>query len=79
MDRGPYRVLRHPSYTGLLLVFLGVGVMAGNTAGAAGATGLLLIAVVYRIRIEERALVAALGDRYRHFAAHRARLVPFVW
>ncbi|UQU61441.1 hypothetical protein COUCH_20485 [Couchioplanes caeruleus] len=47
--------------------------------GAAGAFGLVLIALVLRIRIEERALVAALGDRYRRFAAGRARLVPFVW
>jgi protein-S-isoprenylcysteine O-methyltransferase Ste14 len=34
---------------------------------------------MYRIRIEERALNAALGDRYRDFAAGRARLVPFLW
>jgi protein-S-isoprenylcysteine O-methyltransferase Ste14 len=40
---------------------------------------LLLIAVIYRLRIEERALSAALGDRYREFAASRARLIPYVW
>jgi protein-S-isoprenylcysteine O-methyltransferase Ste14 len=79
VDRGPYRVLRHPSYTGLLLAFAGFGVMVGNWVSAVGSLGLLLIAVIYRLRIEERALSAALGDRYREFAATRARLIPYVW
>jgi protein-S-isoprenylcysteine O-methyltransferase Ste14 len=79
IDRGPYRVLRHPSYTGLLLIFAGVGVMVGNWLSAAGALVLVLIALIYRLRIEERALIATLGDRYREFAASRARLIPYVW
>jgi protein-S-isoprenylcysteine O-methyltransferase Ste14 len=79
IDRGPYRVLRHPSYTGLILMFAGVGLMIGNWVSAAGAVILILIALIHRLRIEERALNAALGDRYREFAASRARLVPYVW
>lgn len=79
VERGPYRVLRHPSYTGLLLVFAGVGLMVGNGVSAVGSVGLVLIAVVLRLRAEERALLAALGDRYRDFGASRARLVPYVW
>jgi len=79
VERGPYRVLRHPSYTGLLLVCAGCGLMVGNWVSAAGSLALLLTALVPRIRIEERALTAAMGDRYRRFAAGRARLVPFVW
>jgi protein-S-isoprenylcysteine O-methyltransferase Ste14 len=79
VDRGPYRVLRHPSYTGLLLAVAGVAVMVGNWVGVVGSVGLVLTVVVYRVRIEERALTAALGDRYREFAASRARLVPYVW
>jgi protein-S-isoprenylcysteine O-methyltransferase Ste14 len=79
VTRGPYRFLRHPSYTGLLLALAGVGLMVGNAVSAAGAAGLVLIAVLYRIRIEERALNAALGERYREFAASRARLIPYLW
>jgi protein-S-isoprenylcysteine O-methyltransferase Ste14 len=78
VDRGPYRVLRHPSYTGLLLAFVGCGLMLGNWVGAAGSVALLLVALLFRIRIEERALTAALGKSYRDFAANRARLIPFV-
>jgi protein-S-isoprenylcysteine O-methyltransferase Ste14 len=79
MEHGPYRLLRHPSYTGLLLVFAGTGLMAGNWAGTAGAVVVVLAALIYRLRIEEKALTATLGDRYRHFAASRARLIPHVW
>ena len=79
VTRGPYRVLRHPSYTGLLLAFVGGGLMLGNWVSTVGAVGLVLIAVIYRLRVEERALTAALGDRYREFAAGRARLIPYVW
>jgi protein-S-isoprenylcysteine O-methyltransferase Ste14 len=79
IDRGPYRFLRHPSYTGLLFMFAGVGLMIGNWVSAAGAVILILIALIHRLRIEERALNATLGDRYREFAASRARLIPYVW
>lgn len=79
VEGGPYRVLRHPSYTGLLLAIAGGGLMLGNWVSAVGAAGLVLIALIYRLRIEERALSAALGDRYREFAAGRARLIPYVW
>ena len=79
VTRGPYRFLRHPSYTGLLLIFAGIGLMVGNWVSAAGAVGLLLVAVLYRLRIEERSLNAALGERYREYAASRARLIPYIW
>ena len=79
VERGPYRVLRHPSYTGLLMALLGCGLMLGNWAAVPPSFVLLVIAVAYRIRIEESALTAALGDTYRRFAESRARLIPFVW
>ncbi|MBM2616627.1 isoprenylcysteine carboxylmethyltransferase family protein [Actinoplanes sp. LDG1-06] len=79
VDRGPYRWLRHPSYTGLLLVFAGAGPAFGNWLGAAASVSLILLALIYRIRIEESALTAAVGDRYTAFAATRARLIPYVW
>src|ERR1700712_2547055 len=79
VDRGPYRVLRHPSYTGLLLAFVGCGLMFGNWLGAVCSVLTVLVALLHRIRIEERSLNAALGERYADFASGRARLVPFLW
>jgi protein-S-isoprenylcysteine O-methyltransferase Ste14 len=76
---GPYRVLRHPSYTGLLLALAGLGLTAANWVSFAGVVVLPLAAVLWRIHAEERALLATLGDRYRAYAAQHKRLIPLVW
>jgi protein-S-isoprenylcysteine O-methyltransferase Ste14 len=76
---GPYRVLRHPSYTGLLLALAGLGLTAANWVSFAGVVVLPLAAMLWRIHAEERALLATLGDRYRAYAAQHKRLIPLVW
>lgn len=76
---GPYRYLRHPSYTGILLILLGIGISYGSWLSLAAITLLPLAGFINRIRVEEAALAAALGERYTSFAAGRKRLVPFVW
>ncbi len=79
VERGPYRWVRHPSYTGIIITFAGIGLALGNWA----ALGLLLVVptagLLVRIRFEERALLEGLGEPYRRFAAGRSRLVPGVW
>jgi protein-S-isoprenylcysteine O-methyltransferase Ste14 len=77
--RGPYRVLRHPSYTGIILAAIGIGLASANWADLAGLLLLTLTGLLWRIRIEEAALLATLGDRYRVYAAQHKRLVPLVW
>lgn len=76
---GPYRLLRHPSYTGFLLGFSGVGFFIGNWLSVAAILAGSLIGLSYRIAVEENTLEAEMGDRYRQFAATRKRLIPFVW
>jgi len=76
---GPYRLLRHPSYTGILLVSAGLGVAGANWVGVAGLVLLPLALTIWRIHIEETALLATLGDRYRSYAVHHKRLVPAIW
>ncbi len=76
---GPYRVLRHPSYTGFLLACTGVGLAAANWAALAAMVLLPLAVLLWRIRAEENALLTTLGDRYRAYAAQHKRLVPLVW
>ncbi len=79
IDTGPYRWVRHPSYTGLLVMLLGVGLALGNWGSLAILIVLPTIGVVARIRVEERALSDGLGEPYRRFAATRAHLIPGVW
>jgi protein-S-isoprenylcysteine O-methyltransferase Ste14 len=76
---GPYRWLRHPSYTGLLISLLGFGLTLGNWLSVLCILVLPLIGLVRRILVEEDALFAGLGQPYREFAANRKRLVPGVW
>ena len=76
---GPYRVLRHPSYTGFLLACAGVGLAAANWVALAVMVLLPLAVFFWRIHSEETALLATLGDRYRAYAAQHKRLVPLVW
>jgi protein-S-isoprenylcysteine O-methyltransferase Ste14 len=76
---GPYRVIRHPSYAALLLIVTAVGLFIGNWLSLACLTAATAGGLVFRIRIEERALMQSLGDGYRDYAATRKRLVPFIW
>jgi protein-S-isoprenylcysteine O-methyltransferase Ste14 len=76
---GPYRVIRHPSYAGLLLVIMAVGLFIGNWWSLVGLTVAMAGGLVFRIRVEERALLQNLGDGYRDYAATHKRLVPLIW
>ena len=76
---GPYRVLRHPGYAGGLLATIGIGVLYGNWLSLATIAVLFTVIVIWRIVIEERALLAVLDDKYGGYAAHHKRLIPLVW
>ncbi len=76
MSSGPYRVLRHPAYAGMLLANAGfVGYFASPTSIAGLA--LLAAAILWRIRVEEGVLFSS--SEYREFASSRGRLLPGVW
>ena len=79
VDTGPYRFVRHPSYTGLLLSCLGIGLTLDNWLALIIVVVLPTVALGIRIRVEERTLLAALGEPYAKFAATRSRLIPHVW
>ncbi len=77
--RGPYRLLRHPSYAGLLLAFAGLGLALGSWVSAAVAALTLFLGLLPRIRVEERALARAFGPDYEDYASHTDRVLPHVW
>lgn len=76
ISTGPYRVLRHPAYAGMLLANLGFVVYFASPESIAALT-LLVAAVLWRIRVEEGIL--AQSPQYRAFARTRCRIVPGVW
>ncbi len=79
IDTGPYRYIRHPSYTGLLLSYIGLGIGLSNWVALLLTSVPTTIALLARVRIEESALTQGLGHEYRSYAARTARLVPFLY
>jgi protein-S-isoprenylcysteine O-methyltransferase len=76
---GPYRLLRHPGYAGMLLAWLGAGLATANWAVALALALLMVVAYSYRIAAEEAMLLGAFGDRYRQYMARTWRLVPYIY
>jgi protein-S-isoprenylcysteine O-methyltransferase Ste14 len=74
---GPFRLVRHPAYAGMLLAHLGFVGFFAAPLGVLGLLGLGL-AVIWRIRVEERVLLDRMPG-YPQYAAGRARLLPGVW
>lgn len=79
IERGLYRWIRHPSYAGALVSFVGLGIAFGSWLSLAIILAAALIGMGYRIRIEERALIGHFGDRYRDYAARTKRLIPGIY
>jgi protein-S-isoprenylcysteine O-methyltransferase Ste14 len=76
IQAGPYRWIRHPAYTGMLMTDVAIVLGFGTWVGAVAMFGLLLLAVRYRIGVEEHALLQAFGEEYRVYMQHTARLFP---
>ena len=78
VSSGPYRWLRHPSYTGQWLEMIGIGLATGNVLSMATCALLPLVGITARIEGEERELPTALSG-YGDYIRGRSRLVPLIW
>jgi protein-S-isoprenylcysteine O-methyltransferase Ste14 len=76
---GPYRWVRHPSYTGLLLIAAGYGLALSTWPGLLVCLVLPEFAILRRIGVEEAELTRVLGDPYRDYRGHTKRLIPGLW
>jgi protein-S-isoprenylcysteine O-methyltransferase Ste14 len=74
---GPYRLVRHPIYTGLLLLFLGNAVMVGDWRGLL-AVAIVLASFWRKLRLEETWLTEHFGESYRLYRANTKALIPAV-
>jgi len=79
VERGPFRMVRHPSYTGVLLAFVGLALSLGNWAALLVVLLPIGVAFIHRMNVEEEALSRALGSRYADYMRRTKRLVPFVY
>lgn len=76
---GVFRFVRHPSYTGLLIIFTGIGLNTRSWMGLAIVVVPITIALLYRIHVEEMALRHAFGEEYRSYCRSTKRLIPGVY
>ena len=74
---GPYSVVRHPIYSGLLLAFLGTALVVGELR-AFLAVGVILVIWLIKSRVEERFMTERFGREYEDYRRHTWALVPFV-
>ena len=79
IDTGPYRLVRHPSYTGLLLMYLGWTLSLNSVAALPVVLSPVTVSLLYRMRTEEAALLGALGEDYAAYCRRTKRLVPVVY
>lgn len=78
IESGPYRLVRHPSYTAGMMMFIGVGLALGSWVSVALLTVATVATYTYRVVIEERALLEAIGEPYRAYMKERKRFIPYV-
>jgi protein-S-isoprenylcysteine O-methyltransferase Ste14 len=79
VDRGAYRIVRHPAYTAGIIMNTGVGVALGSWVSALLLAVASIAVYIYRISVEERTLLTVIGEPYRQFMTTRKRLIPFLY
>ena len=77
IEDGPYRFVRHPMYSGILLICSGAAIAVSAPASVLWA--MPVVSIIRRIQIEESRLRRELGSTYDDFARRRARLLPGIW
>jgi protein-S-isoprenylcysteine O-methyltransferase Ste14 len=79
VQSGPYRFIRHPSYSGTLLAMLGLGLAFTNWASLVALVACTFATHMYRVLVEEQALREALGQPYVDYMRHTRRFIPFLF
>jgi len=79
VQSGPYRCVRHPGYSGFVLMTLGVGIGYSSWIGLAAIPLLLLPGLAYRMRVEERLLAEQFGEEYQRYVSRTRKMIPGIW
>jgi protein-S-isoprenylcysteine O-methyltransferase Ste14 len=79
VQHGPYRVIRHPAYSGTFLTMLGVGLAMTNWASLISLLFCVFLGHFYRVIIEEQALIRTIGQPYIEYMRRTRRFIPLVF
>jgi protein-S-isoprenylcysteine O-methyltransferase Ste14 len=75
---GPYRWVRHPSYTAGMIMFIGIGLALGSWFSFALLTIATIATYSYRVAVEERVLLETIGEPYGTYMKQRKRFIPYI-
>jgi protein-S-isoprenylcysteine O-methyltransferase Ste14 len=78
VNSGPYRLVRHPSYTGALLIMTGIGLALRSWGAVLVILFIAGVAYNYRIQMEEKVLISELGDEYVQYMKRTKKLMPYI-
>ena len=78
MVTGPYRRIRHPSYSAIVLILLGIDSTLASNWGVIYTLTVIVPMVLLRVAFEERMLVEGFGAAYSEYQTHTRQLIPFV-
>ena len=76
---GIYKYLRHPSYSGSLLSFIGLGLTMNNWISLLLISFSIIIAFIFRINVEEKVLIEQFGSEYIEYKKVTRGLIPFIF
>ena len=79
VQSGPYCIIRHPAYTGYVFTAFGLALGYSSLLGFISTLLVLLPAVVYHIRVEERMLAEHSGTQFEKYDRKKKRLIPGIW
>jgi len=78
VEKRPYRPVRHPSYTGVLITFIGLALAVQSLGALLVLLGVFSISYGYRMRVEEKALLSELGEDYANYMKRTKRIIPYL-
>lgn len=78
VESGPYRLIRHPSYTGVLIFYAGMGLAVQSWAATLMGIALFCIVYGYRMFVEEKVLISELGNSYVEYMKRTKRVIPYL-
>jgi len=76
---GLYKIVRHPSYLGLMLIIAGLGLSDGSILSFAVVVVSVFLAMNYRMVVEEQALTAEFGTQYEDYKKRVSRIIPWIY
>lgn len=79
VQHGPYRAIRHPAYSGTFLTMLGVGLAVTNWASLTVLLLSVFLGHLYRVSVEEKALIRTIGQPYIEYMRHTRRFIPLLF